>query len=301
MSINQKNQMLKPLKIEGMSIFVLVWLGQLVSLLGSSITNFALDVWVYKQSGSVTQLSFLILFTTLPRVIISPFAGVLVDRWNRRWVMIFSDSGAALTTLTIATLLLTGKIQIWHIYLASVVISSFSAFQWPAYRAATTLLVPKKHLGRASGMTQLAQALGRLLAPILGGVLLGVIQLSGIFVLDLSSFLFALTTLLLVRFPHHKVTQSQLTNKTSLLTELLYSFHYLRSRSGLLALLLFFASSNFLMGILQVLSYPLILSFASPAQLGTILSFGGVGMVTGSLLMSTWGGGRSFGSLILLL
>ena len=284
--------MLKPLKIEGMSIFVLVWLGQLVSLLGSSITNFALDVWVYQQSGSVTQLSFLILFTTLPLVIISPFAGILVDRWNRRWVMILSDSGAALSTLIMVFLLVTGKIQIWHIYLTTAVSSSFSAFQWPAYSAATTLLVPKKHLGRASGMTQLAQGLGQLLAPILGGVLLGVIQLSGIFVLDLSSFLFALTTLLLVRFPHHNVTPSQLTNQTSLLRQLVYSFDYLRARSGLLALLWFFASSNFLMGILQVLSYPLILSFASPAQLGIILSFGGVGMVTGSLMMSTWGGGR---------
>ena len=284
--------MLKPLKIEGMSIFVLVWLGQLVSLLGSSLTNFTVDVWVYQQTGSVTQLSFLILFTTLPLVIISPFAGILVDHWNRRWVMILSDSGAALSTLTLAALLVTGQIQIWHIYLASVVISSFSAFQWPAYSAATTLIVPKKHLGRASGMTQLAQALGQLLAPILGGVLLGIIQLSGMFVLDLSSFLFALTTLLLVRFPHHKVTQSQQTNKTSLLTQALYSFHYLRARCGLLALLLFFASSNFLMGILQVLSYPLILSFASPVQLGTIMSVGGVGMVTGSLLMSTWGSGR---------
>ena len=284
--------MLTPPKIEGMSIFVLVWLGQLVSLLGSSITNFALDVWVYQQSGSVTQLSFLILFNTLPLVIISPFAGILVDRWHRRWVMILSDSGAALTTLIMVALLVTGKIQIWHIYLATAVSSSFSAFQWPAYSAATTLLVPKKHLGRASGMTQLAQGLGQLLAPILGGVLLGVIQLSGIFVLDLSSFLFALTTLLLVRFPHHNVTPSQLTNQTSLLRQLVYSFDYLRARSGLLALLWFFASSNFLMGILQVLSYPLILSFASPAQLGMILSFGGVGMLTGSVLMSTWGGGR---------
>ena len=284
--------MLKLLKIEGMFIFVLVWLGQLVSLLGSRLTNFALDVWVYQQSGSVTQLSFLILFTSLPIVIISPFAGILVDYWNRRWLMILSDSGAALSTLTMVALMVTGKMQIWHIYLASVVISSFSAFQWPAYKAATTLLVPKKHLGRASGMTQLAQSLGQLLAPILGGILLGVIQLSGIFVLDLSSCLFALTTLLLVRFPHHKVTRSQQTNKTSLLTQVLWSFHYLRARSGLLALLLFFASSNFLIGILQILSYPLILSIASPVELGTIMSIGGVGMVTGSLLMSTWGSGQ---------
>ncbi len=285
--------MLKPLKIKGMSIFVVVWLGQLVSLLGSNLTNFALDVWVYQQSGSITQLSFLILFTTLPKVIISPLAGVLVDNWNRRWVMILSDSGAAFITLTLAALLVvTGKIPIWHIYLASALISSFSAFQWPAYSAATTLLVPKKHLGRASGMTQLAQALGQLLSPVLGGVLLGIIQLSGMFVLDLSSFLFALTTLLLVRFPHHKVTPSYQTNKTSLLIQALDGFHYLRARSGLLALLLFFTAANFLLGIHQVLSYPLILSVASPAQLGTIMSVGGVGVLTGSLFMSTWGSGR---------
>ena len=284
--------MLKPLKIKGMSIFVVVWLGQLVSLLGSNLTNFALDVWVYQQSGSITQLSFLILFTTLPAVIISPLAGVLVDNWNRRWVMILSDSGAAFITLTLAALLVTGKIPIWHIYLASALISSFSAFQWPAYSAATTLLVPKKHLGRASGMTQLAEALGQLLSPVLGGLLLGIIQLSGMFVLDLSSFLFALTILLLVRFPHHKVTPSHQTNKTSLLTQALDGFHYLRARSGLLALLLFFAAGNFLLGIHQVLTYPLILSVASPAQLGTIMSVGGVGVLTGSLFMSTWGSGR---------
>jgi MFS family permease len=286
--------MLKPLKIEGMYIFVLVWLGQLVSLLGSSLTNFAVDIWVYQRSNSVTQLSQLILLTTLPYVIISPLAGILADRWNRRWVMILSDSGAAVSTLTIAALLVTGQIQIWHIYLATAVGSSFSAFQWPAYSAATTLLVPKKHLGRASGMIQFAQALGQLLAPLLGGVLLGVIQLSGIFVLDLSSFVFALTTLLLVRFPDHKVTQSQETNKTSFLTQAVYSFNYLTARSGLLALSLFFASSNFLVGMLQVLTYPLILSFASPAQLGMLLSFGGVGMVIGSLLMSTWGGRQNY-------
>lgn len=284
--------MLKPLMKEGMSIFLIVWFGQLVSILGSSITNFALDIWVYQQTGSVTQLSFLILFTTLPLVIVSPFAGILVDRWNRRWIMIMCDSGAALSTLTIASLYFAGKIQIWHIYLASVVMSSFAAFQFPAYSAATTLLVPKKYLGRASGMNQLAQALGQLLSPILGGVLLGLIQLSGIFILDLSSFIFAFITLILVRFPPHKVTQNPDTNKTSLLTQTLYGFHYLRARSGLMALLVFFAMSNFLLGIVQVLIYPLVLSFASQTQLGMIMSFGGVGMVIGSILMSTWGGVR---------
>ncbi|ARV58845.1 MFS transporter [Nostocales cyanobacterium HT-58-2] len=288
--------MLKLFKIEGMSIFVLVWLGQIVSLLGSSLSNFALDVWVYQQTGSITQLSFLILFTTLPIVIISPFAGVLVDRWNRRWIMILSDSGAALSTLTIAFVLVSRQINIRHhiylVYLATAISSSFSAFQWPAYKAATTLLVPKKHLGRASGLTQLAQAVGQLLSPILGGVLLEVIHLSGIMIVDFSSFLFSLTTLLVVRFPHPKATESRETNKTSLLSQAIYSFHYLTARSGLLALLFFLASSNFLLGILQVLAYPLILSLASPAQLGMIMFIGGVGILLGSLLMSTWGSGR---------
>ena len=284
--------MLKSLKIEEMSIFIVVCLGQSVSLLGSSLSNFALDVWLYQQTGSVTKLSFLILFTVLPGVIISPFAGILVDRWNRRWVMIMSDSGAALSTLTIAILLLAGKMQIWHIYLASAVISVFNAFQWPAYTAATTLLVPKKYLGRASGMTHFAQSLRRLLSPILAGFLLGIIKLSGIFVLDLGSFLFALIILLLIRFPHHQPTQTQETNQTSpLFKDIFYSFHYLKARCGLFALLLYFTATNFLVGIYHVLIYPLILSFASPYQLGTILSFSGVGMLTGSLFMSTWGNG----------
>ena len=292
--------MFKSLTKGGMSIFFIVWLGQLVSILGSSITNFALDVWVYQQTGSVTQLSFLILFTTLPLIIISPFAGILVDHWNRRWIMILCDSGAALSTLTIATLFFVGKIQIWHVYLVSAVVSSFAAFQFPAYSASITLLVPKKNLGHASGMNQLAQALGQLLSPILAGVLLGLIKLSGIFILDLSSFIFAFITLVLVRFPRHQVTQSSNTKKTSILAQTLYGFHYLRTRPGLMALLLFLTISNFFIGIVQVLIYPLVLSFASQTQLGTIMSFGGLGMITGSIIMSIWGSGRQNYIIILL-
>ena len=281
--------MFKPLIRKEMSIFFIVWFGQLVSILGSNITNFALDVWVYQQTGSVTELSFLILFSTLPLVILSPFAGILVDHWNRRWIMILCDSGAALSTLSIAILFFTGKIQIWHIYLTSAVISGLSAFQFPAYTAATTLLVPKKYLARASGMNEFAEAVGRLLSPILGGLLLGLIQLPGIFVLDLSSFVFAFIILILVRFPRHKTIQNPDTNKTSLLTQTLYGFHYLRARPGLLALLLFLAIISFLVGIVGVLIYPLVLSFASQAELGIIMSFGGVGMIIGSILITTWG------------
>jgi MFS transporter, DHA3 family, macrolide efflux protein len=285
--------MLKLLRIEGISIFAFIWLGQLISILGSSLSSFAIDVWVYQRNGSVTELSFLILFATLPLVIISPFAGVLVDRYNRRWIMIFSDTGAALSTLSIALLFINGQIQTWHICLATAVSSSFTAFQWPAYNAATTLLVTKKNLGRAVGMIRFAQAIGQLTAPVLGGILLEIIQLSGIIILDLSSFVFSVIILLLVRFPRQEVIdKSQQNNKSSLFKEAVNSFHYLTVRRGLMALVFFLAINNFSIGIVQVLAYPLILSFASPSQLGTVLSIGGVGMLLGSILMSGWGNGQ---------
>jgi MFS transporter, DHA3 family, macrolide efflux protein len=285
--------MLKLLRIEGMPIFAFIWLGQLISILGSSISNFAIDVWVYQRNGSVTELSFLILFATLPLVIVSPFAGVLVDRYNRRWIMIFSDTGAALSTLSIALLFINGQIQTWHICLATAVSSSFTAFQWPAYNAATTLLVAKKNLGSAVGMIKFAQAIGQLTAPVLGGILLETIQLSGIIILDLSSFVFSVIILLLVRFPRHEaIDKSQQDNKSYLFKESVNSFHYLAVRGGLMALVFFLAINNFSIGIVQILAYPLILSFASPAQLGNVLSVGGVGMLSGSILMSVFGNER---------
>jgi MFS transporter, DHA3 family, macrolide efflux protein len=284
--------MLKQLRNEWMSIFTLVWLGQLVSILGSSLSNFAMDVWVYQRNGSVTELSFLILFTTLPLVIVSPFAGALVDRWDHRWVMIISDTGAALSTSIMALLLMSGQIQTWHICLATAVSSSFSAFQIPAYRAATTLLVPEKNLGRAAGMIEFAQAIGQLIAPILGGILLEIIQISGIFLLDLSSFVFSAIVLLLVRFPRPQSIEKQKSHQLSLLKEILSGFNYVTAHGGLVALLFFLAISTFLVGIVQVLAYPLVLSFASSTQLGIALSISGVGMIVGSILMGSWGNGR---------
>ena len=274
----------------GMRVFFLIWFGQLVSLIGSGLTSFALGVWVYQRTGSVTQFALISLSTTLPLIAISPLAGALIDRWNRRWSMIISDSGAGLSSLAIALLLAVGHLEIWHIYLATAVSSSFSAFQWPAYTATTTLLVPKQHLSRASGITQLGGAAARLISPVLAGVLLVTIQLKGVILLDFATFLFALVTLLSVRFPKAKSTVTREAGKGSLLQETAYGWTYITARPGLLGLLIFFAASNFLLGVVQVLVTPLVLSFASPAVLGTVLSISGIGMLVGSLVMSTWGG-----------
>ncbi|WP_292708894.1 MULTISPECIES: MFS transporter [unclassified Nostoc] len=277
----------------GMRIFIFIWLGQMGSLIGSSLTSFALGIWVYQNTQSVTLLALILLSASLPSSLIAPVAGVLVDRWPRRWVMIFSDFGAGLSTLAIALLLFAGKLEVWHICIASAVSSGFSAFQLPAYSAATTLLVPKQYLDRASGMIQLGRGVAQLLSPILGGLLLVTIQLQGIILIDFLSFLFGIIPLLLVKFPEPKITSishPQTVQKSSLLQEVTSGWDYITVRPGLLGLLMFFTISNLLVGAVEVLIRPLVLSFASPAVLGTMTSFAGIGLLAGSLIISTRGG-----------
>ncbi|MEG4970357.1 MFS transporter [Microcoleus sp. B6-A1] len=275
---------------QGMRIFLLIWFGQLVSLMGSGLTSFALGVWVYERTGSVTQFALISVFARLPAILLFPFAGALIDRWNRRWAMILSDSGAGLSTVAVALLLVTGRLEIWHIYLAVAVSSAFSAFQWPAYTAATTLLVPKQQMGRASGMIQLGEAAAQFLAPMLAAGLLSVIQLQGIIFTDFATFLFSLVTLLSIRFPDARTNTVRKAGNLSLLREMAYGWTYITARPGLLGLLIFIAVSNFAIGIAQVLFAPLILAFAPVAVLGTVQSIACGGMVVGSILMSVWGG-----------
>ncbi|RCJ21833.1 MFS transporter [Nostoc minutum NIES-26] len=272
------------------SVFVLIWFGQLVSLIGSGLTRFALGIWVYQRTGSVTQFGLILLFTTLPGILLSPVAGALIDRWPRRFCMILSDSGAALSTLVIALLLFTGKLEIWHIYLASAVSSAFNAFQWPAYAAATTLLVPKQLLGRANGMVEAAEAAAEILSPAIAGVLIATIKIQGIIFIDFATFIFSVITLLCVHFPEVRTISEGEAKKEPLLREAAFGWTYITARSGLLALLVFIAVVNFLTGVVNVLVTPLVLAFAPVTVLGSVMSVGGSGMLIGSLLMSIWGG-----------
>ena len=277
----------------GIGVFLIVWFGQLVSLTGSGLTSFALGVWVYKSTGSVTQFSLILLSAMLPCILISPVAGALVDRWNRRWCMIVSDSGAGITTAVLALLLATGSLEIWHIYLAVSLSSVFKAFQLPAYTASTSMLMPKKYLPRASCVVRSGEACAQLISPLLGGVLLGIVKLQGVILIDLVTFLFALTTLLLVRFPNTKTAAVSEDGKASIWQDVVYGWTYIAVRPGLLVLLILFALDNFVTGVVEVLLTPLVLTFASVTELGTIQSIGGVGMVLGNLAMTISGGPRS--------
>lgn len=271
--------------------FIIIWAGQFVSLIGSGLTGFALGVWVYLTTGSVTKLSFIMLSTVIPGIIMSPVAGVLVDRWNRRKAMIFSDAGAALSTLAIAVLLYSSRLEIWHMYVFISIGSAFGSFQWPAYSAATTLLVPKNHLGRAAGMVQTAEAASVIVSPAVAGVLIMTIQIWGVIAIDFATFLIALATLAVVKIPNPPPAGYTEENP-SFRKEVTFGWRYIAERRGLFALLVFFALSNFVYGFVNVLFTPLVLSFTTPVMLGTVVSIGGIGMLLGGIVMSAWGGPR---------
>jgi MFS family permease len=152
--------MLKETKSRGQRTFLTIAIGQIVSLLGSSLTNFALALWVLQNTGSVTQFGVLLLFITLPGFFLAPFAGAWVDRSDRRKVLILSDAGSALSTIVIAVGFFLGYQSLWLVAIALAFSSICGTFRLPAYLASITLLVPKDYLPRANGIVQIGEGLG---------------------------------------------------------------------------------------------------------------------------------------------
>ncbi|MGB3702054.1 MAG: MFS transporter [Anaerolineales bacterium] len=275
---------------KNMRTFFVIWSGQLVSTIGSGLTGFALGVWIYQETGSVTLFAMNMLAFAIPNLLVSPFAGAMVDRYDRRWVMILSDTGAGLATLSIAILYMTGNLQVWNIILATAFNSAFSTFQWPAYSAVTTLLVPKEQLGRAGGMVQIGEAMSQLLAPAAAGALFVTVGLGGVIVIDFVTYFFAVLTLLVVRVPSPERSEAGKEGQGSIWKEALFGWTYIYARAGLLGLLLVFAAFNFVSGLMMPLIMPMILDMTSAAILGYLVSIVGVGMLAGTLVMSAWGG-----------
>jgi MFS transporter, DHA3 family, macrolide efflux protein len=277
-------------KPKGMRTFIVIWFGQLVSTLGSGLTGFALGVWLYMDSGSTTLFAINMLAFAVPNLLVSPFAGALVDRFDRRLVLIFSDTGAGMSTAAIAILFFTGNLEYWHIFVATAVNSACSAFQWPAHSAATTMLVPKAQLGRAGGMVQIGEAISMLIAPAAAGFLLVTTGLLGILIIDAVTWLIAIGTLVFVRIPRPPKSEAAETARGSIFREAAFGWRYITARSGLLGLLIVFAATNFLHSLTNPLLTPLVLSMTTPDVMGYLFSMVGIGMLLGTLVMSAWGG-----------
>jgi MFS family permease len=266
--------------------FFIVWIGQLVSLIGTNLTLFAVGLWVFRQTGSVTDFALLSVATALPGILVSPFAGVLIDRWDRRRAMMLADAGAGVCMLALVALLATGRVSLPVLYLLFCVSSTFMAFQWPAYSAATTLLVDKANLARASGMAQSAAAVANIAAPLLGGLLIEVVPLQTLVACDVATYAVALATLAAVRFPAPPRGEG----RASMWREAASAWSYIAARPGLAALLWLFTVTNFAVAFAQVLITPLLLGLGGTRALGVTLSVGAIGMLLGGVLASVWGG-----------
>jgi MFS family permease len=273
-----------------MRAFGLIWCGQLISLIGSQLTSFALSVGILEGRRSISQFALVFVFATLPGVLVSPLAGVLADRWNRRRIMLASDLGAAAVSLWLFAQLSGGSQALWQIYLAVTLASLLNAFQVPAYAALVPQLVPPEQIGRATGMVQGAQAVAVLLAQLLAGVLVVYLPVQTIILIDMLSFGVSVALLLLVRVPPPRAAAPAAGRLRP--RELLSGWSYIAARRGLLGLVLFLAFSNFMLGTLEVLLRPLVLSFGSTADLGMVLTGAGAGMLAGSVLIGVWGGPR---------
>jgi DHA3 family macrolide efflux protein-like MFS transporter len=270
--------------------FVIIWFGQVISQIGSALTGFALGVWVFQHTGSITKFTMIVLCTTLPGIVLSPIVGAVVDRNDRRTVMILSNIGGCLGTLAIVMLYSSGWLHLWNICIVMAFISTCSSFLSPAYGASISLLVPKKHLGRSSGMVQFGNAAAQILSPVLAGFLVLAINIQGVLLIDSTTYIFAILTLLAVRIPRPEASPEDKAQKRSLLRDAAYGWAYILERRSLLALLIFFAATNFTASIANVLITPLVLSFADAAVYGRVVSATGIGLLSGSLLMGAWGG-----------
>jgi MFS transporter, DHA3 family, macrolide efflux protein len=275
-----------------MTGLTIVLLGQAISILTSSMTGFALSIWVFKQTSSATSLGIMQTAFTLPYLLIIPLAGVMVDRYNRKLMMMVSDLAAGLGTLAILILSAAGHLQVWHFYVVNIVIGLGNAFQWPAYSAAITTMVPKEQYGRANGMMAFVQAGPGVVAPLLAGALLPHIGLNGILLIDIATFLFAIGALMLVHVPPPARTVDGQAGKGSLLHEATFGFKYIFQRPSLLGYVLMLFVANLFLGFPNSVHIPMVLSRTGNDSLilGAVETAGAISWTVGSLLMSAWGG-----------
>ncbi len=276
----------------GMLGFTFVWLGQIISVLASGMTTFAFTIYMYQQTHSATAMGLVQVAYITPFLIMSPIAGVMVDRYDRKLMMMVSDIAGGLASLIMLILLVTGHLQFWHLYVASVVKGIGTTFQWPAYSAAISIMIPKQQYGRVNGMMSLVEAGPGVVSPLLAGSLLPFIGISGILLADTLTFAVAILSLLLVYIPNPTRRTEDSESRESFWQQAIFGFKYIFARPSLLGLQLVFFFSNLFAGIGIVVLAPMVLARTgqNSVALGSVESAAAVGMVIGGIAMSAWGG-----------
>ena len=275
--------------------FFAIWTGQAFSLLGSMLVQFALVWWLTQTTGSATVLAMATLVAVLPGIVIGPFAGALVDRWNRRLIMIVADSLIALVTLWLIYLYATGQMQVWQVYAAMFLRAALGGFHWPAMQSSTSLMVPKEHLARVAGINQTMMGVMNIISPPLGALLLSVLPLGKVLAVDVVTALLAVLPLCFIAIPQPELSAGAAVPgapRTSVWADLRAGFRYVAGWPGLLAILIMAMAINFVVNPAFSLMPILVTKYfgLGALQLGWLESVWGLGVVVGGLVLSVWGG-----------
>ncbi len=271
---------------KSMGRFTLIWFGQLVSTLGSGISTFGLGIWVFDKTGSASKFAFTFLFTMLPRIILSPIAGSVADRKNRKKIIIITDVLDAVLKLLIVTLFITGRFEVWMTYPFSFLSATLGAFQSPAFRATIPLIVPKEYLGRAHGMRQFTYAMNTMLKPVLGAVLYMALGLAWLFIIDFATFFVAIIIMLFQKIPQVYEKSEHPNFYRTIIADFKFSVQYLKNKTGYVQLILSITVLNFFANAVLVLLGPLVMANYDKATYGLVMAVDGGAMVVGGFLAS---------------
>ena len=275
-----------------MGPFMVIFAGQAFSLFGSRLVQFALVWWITETTGLASTLAFASIVAMLPQVLLGPFAGALVDRWNRKTVMMVADSFIALVVVVLAFLYGTGAVRLWHIFLAMFTRSLGGAFQWPAMQATTTMMVDRESLSRVAGMNQSLMGLVAIVAPPLGAFLMQVIPIQTILLIDVATAVLAVGSLFFIKVPQPSREPAEELGLKTVFSDmregavLVWRWEGLRIIMGMSMVINFLMNPAFSLLPLVVTNH-----FGGGAvELGWLQSANGVGMIAGGLLLGAWGG-----------
>ncbi|MGC5016358.1 MFS transporter [Streptosporangium sp. DT93] len=275
----------------GVRTFTIVWCGQFVAVTSLTVLNFAAAFYFYEQYA-LPFLGIMFALPFVPFLVASPFAGSLIDRWGPRRALLVSNIGGILLAATLAVPLFTHTFSTWHAFAIIMIVPILKALLLPAFETSVSLLVPKRHIGRANGTRMLVNGIGAVLGPIAAGLLLDAIAIEGVGLLVAVCLALAVLTLVAVRIPRARQEHTAATGALMLLAEFREAWHHVRTRHGLVALLVFFGVISFGIGFVEVLLPDLVLAFASEGALGVVFGIGTLGMVATGVAMTVWGGPR---------
>jgi DHA3 family macrolide efflux protein-like MFS transporter len=270
--------------------FFTIWTGQSASLFGSALVQFALVWWITLDTGSATVLAVAFMAALVPQVAVGPFAGAIVDRSNRKAVMVVADGCIAAATGVLAVLFWLDIVVVWHILALLFVRSVGGAFHWPAFMASTTLMVPKEQLSRINGLNQAVFGLANIGGPAVGAVLLVLLPMQGILAVDIITALIAIVTLLAVTIPNPHLAKGEA--RRSVMLDVKEGFQFVRGWPGALILIGVAAILNFLFTPTDALLPILTLDhFGGGAEEFAALQVSiGLGMIVGGVALGVWGG-----------